>query len=294
MEKSVILAAIRARLVAARNRPADAYVRFSVGGQTAGWIARSRVARLARFRRVFRIDDASVRFSPALASVEDRSEAIAEVASELATAGELSAWRNERYAVRPHFDAAPLFYLERASARWFGIRTYAVHVNGFTVAGGERRIWLARRSAAKPIDPGRFDTLVGGGITERDSVADSLLREAWEEAGIEAALARTATASGQVGVEHQASDGLQRETIFVYDLGLPQAFAPANQDGEVSGHRLLDVDQAAELIAGSEGEDAATLDACVVTFDHLIRHDTWALTDDARAELATLCRRSPD
>jgi 8-oxo-dGTP pyrophosphatase MutT (NUDIX family) len=169
-----------------------------------------------------------------------------------------------------------------------------VHVNGFTDAGAERRVWFARRSATKPIDPGRFDTLVGGGIAERDSVTDSLLREAREEAGIEATLARTAIAWGQVGVEHHASDGLQRETIFVYDLGLPQTFAPANQDGEVSGYRLLGVDEAAELIACSEGDDTTTLDACVVTLDHLIRHGTWALTDDTRAELATLCRRLPD
>ncbi len=292
MEKSVILAAIRARLEAARNRPADAYVRFSAGGQTAGWITRPRAAQLMRFRRVFQVDAASVRFTTGLATAKQRSDAMADVASELATAGELSAWRNERYAVRPHFDAAPLFFVERASARWFGVRTFAVHVNGFTLDGGERRLWFARRSDSKPIDPGLFDTLVGGGIAERDSAADSLLREAWEEAGIDEALARTAVAAGQVGIEHHAPDGLQRETIFVYDLALPNGFVPSNQDGEVSAHRLLDAGSAAELIAREQGDEVATLDACVVTFDHLLRHGPWALSDKVRAELEELCRRT--
>lgn len=293
MEKSDILAAIRARLDAARNRPADAYVRFSAGGQTAGWITRPRAAQLTRFRRVFQVDDASVRFTTGLATAKQRSDAMADVANELATAGELSAWRNERYAVRPHFDAAPLFFVERACARWFGVRTFAVHVNGYVPDGSERRLWFARRSATKAIDPGMFDTLVGGGIAERDSVADSLLREAWEEAGIDEALARTAEAAGQVGIEHHAPDGLQRETIFVYDLALPKAFVPSNKDGEVSEHRLLDTRAAAELIARAQGDDVATLDACVVTFDHLLRHDHWALSDAERAELAGLCRRTP-
>ena len=48
----------------------------------------------------------------------------------------------------------PVFELERAAARYFGVHTYAAHVNGLVRGERRRRMWLARRSATKAIDPG--------------------------------------------------------------------------------------------------------------------------------------------
>ena len=161
--------------------------------------------------------------------------------------------------MRPEFDAPPWFYLERACARWFGVQTWAVHVNGIVHGEGVQQIWFARRSPHKSIDPDCFDTLVGGGIAECDQVAETMEREAWEEAGIRSTLAHTAILASRVQMKHYAPDGLQREVILVYDLALGRDFVPDNQDGEAVEHRRLSLDDAATLIAATGRREVLTL-----------------------------------
>src|SRR4030095_1097627 len=112
----------------------------------------------------FVVREDSVAFVDALDTDDRRSAALDRVARELSAAGELTAWRNERYAVGAEFGAAPWFRLERAAARYFGIHTYAAHLNGVVRCEDDILMWLARRSATKSIDPGMLDNLVGGGI----------------------------------------------------------------------------------------------------------------------------------
>jgi 8-oxo-dGTP pyrophosphatase MutT (NUDIX family) len=100
-------------------------------------------------------------------------------------------------------------------------------------------MWLARRASTKPIDPGMLDNLVGGGLTAGLSVEQVLVKEAAEEAGIPAELARTATRGGTLTILREVPEGVQSELIHVYDLALPAGFAPRNQDGEVSEFLLL-------------------------------------------------------
>ena len=200
---------------------------------------------------------------------------MAHVAHALRADGELPAWRDELYAIAPSFDAPMAFALERGAARWFGVRTYAAHVNGFVGEGAAVRLWFARRSATKAIDPGMLDNLVGGGIAAGATVRDTVIREAWEEAGIPASVARTARAYGTVRLRRALPDGLQDETIYVHDLALADAFFPANQDGEAVEHRLLDLTTSARLIAATDGPDVVTVDASLVTLDFLLRRDAY-------------------
>jgi len=99
-----------------------------------------------------------------------------------------------------------------------------------------------------------------------------MVREAWEEAGIAADVAATATATGEVRVCRSQPDGLQRETIFTHDLFLPADFVPSNQDGEAIEHRLVSLVEAAALIANDRGSDVVTADASLVILDFLLRH----------------------
>ena len=150
--------------------------------------------------------------------------ALDRVARSLSAEGLLTAWRDERYAVAAEFGAPPWFLLERAAARYFGVHTYAVHVNGLVRRGDETLMWIARRSPTKAIDPGMLDNLVGGGIAHGQSIASTVVKEAWEEAGIPPDAAVTASPAGEVRVCRELADGLERETIFVYDLLLSARF----------------------------------------------------------------------
>ncbi len=276
MNGDAILPAIRARLDAALRAPHPRYRPWRVDGHVVGWLDDARARRLARFADTFVVDDAAVTLHTALDDAPARSAALARVARALRDDGELPAWRDELYAIAPAFDARPTLLLERVAARWFGVRTYAAHVNGCVDARGGTRMWFARRSPAKAVDPGKLDNLVGGGIAAGATARETLLREAWEEAGIPADIARAARPHGAARIRRALPDGLQDETVFIHDLALAPDFVPANQDGEAVEHRLVDLTAAARLLALREGPDVVTVDASVVALDFLLRRGAFA------------------
>ena len=278
------LLAIGHRLGAELGLPEHSCRPLRVGREAAGWIDDFRAERLAAFDDVFAVRDEEIAFSRRLDTAAARTAALDRVARALATDGLLTAWRDERYAVTPEFGAAPWFDLERAAARYFGIHTYAAHVNGLVRRDGEIAMWIARRSTTKSIDPDMLDNLVGGGIAAGQSVASTVVKEAWEEAGIVAAAAALAQPAGAIHVCREQPDGLQRETIFVHDLWLPPDFVPAGQDGEVVAHRLMPLSDVGPLIANDEGPDVVTADAALVMLDCLLRHG--AIAPDAPGYLA--------
>jgi 8-oxo-dGTP pyrophosphatase MutT (NUDIX family) len=197
---------------------ASRFVRFMAAGRRVGWLGPELAARLRAWPGVFASDpDKVVLLDP---------ERLSSVVEDLAREGFIPGWRNERYRIEG------LFEIERAAARPFGLTTRAVHVNGISGA----TMWLARRAPGKAIDPGLLDNLVGGGMTAGLSSLEVLVKEAWEEAGIPAELAKEAKRGGTASILREVPEGVQSELIEVYDLELPEGFAPENQDGEVSEH----------------------------------------------------------
>ena len=225
-------------------RPAR-FVQFIAGRRQIGWLAPELAARLAAWPAVFKCGPDKV--------VLLDSRQLPAVTEVLAAEGFIPGWRNERYRIEE------LFEIERAAARPFGLTTHAVHVNGVV---GER-MWLARRSAAKPIDPGLLDNLVGGGVTAGLSLEEVLVKEAWEEAGIAPELARRATRGGTESILREVPEGVQSEVIHVFDLALPADFMPRNQDGEVSEFMLVSLAEVERL--------ALTLEASLAARDYLSR-----------------------
>ncbi|HTS22111.1 MAG TPA: DUF4743 domain-containing protein [Casimicrobiaceae bacterium] len=261
-------ARVAARLERALAPPVRTYMAWFVEGHRVGWIIPERVPRLIARPDVFRRAERGVELVPALATDAARTAAVAEIARALSAEGALTAWRDERYAVAADATRAPLLELERAAARYFGIHTFASHANGVVASGDGWRMWLARRSPTKAIDPGLLDNLVGGGIPARAGPRETLVKEAFEEAGIPAGLARDARGAGTLDVCRDQPEGLQWETMHVYDLWLPSGFAPQNQDGEAVEHRLC---APQELVSILEGDDI-TADASLVAVDFLLRH----------------------
>lgn len=215
---------------------ASRYVPLMAGGRRIGWLQPELAARLAGWPAVFTSGPEKV--------VLVDAAGLGAVVERLAQEGFIPGWRNERYRIEDLFD------IERAAARPFGLTTAAVHVNG--IAG--ERMWLARRSPTKPIDPGMLDNLVGGGVSVGFSVEATLVKEAWEEAGIPAELARKASPGGTISVLREVPEGVQSETISVYDLELPAGFRPQNQDGEVSEFKLLTFAEVEREVLAYEAE----------------------------------------
>ena len=114
--------------------------------------------------------------------------------------------------------------------------TYAAHVNGLRPRAARPRCgWhgAARRSRSIP----RCSTISSEAASlAGQSVASTVAKEAWEEAGIPARLVEDAQPAGVVHLCREQPDGLQRETIFVHDLWLPWTISRRRAgDGEVVG-----------------------------------------------------------
>ena len=225
------------------------YVPLVLGGQRVGWLRPELAARLGEWTGVFKCSPDRV-----LLMEPGRLDPIVQ---QLAKDGFIPGWRNERYRIADQFE------IERAAARPFGLTTQAVHLNG--IAG--ERMWLARRSPTKQIDPGMLDNLVAGGVAAKLSALDTLVKEAWEEAGIPPELARKAVKCGTISVLREVPEGVQSEAVSIYDLELPADFRPQNQDGEVSEFRLLTFAEVEPQVASR----ALTFEAALVAQDCLKR-----------------------
>lgn len=182
--------------------------------------------------------------------------ALARIARWLHDAGLASRWRDERLAVT---DAAGRVHaaIERAAVRPLGITTHAVHLVGRQADG---RWWLQQRALDKATDPGLWDTLMGGLVAERESLAQTLERETWEEAGLRVHELLQLAERGHLSVRRPVGEGYMVERIWAYEAVVPAHLQPVNQDGEVQ--RFECVDEA--TLHARLAADAFTLEAALV------------------------------
>ncbi|WP_051278853.1 NUDIX hydrolase [Chitinilyticum aquatile] len=246
----------------------DGLLRFHAAGVPLGWVSpeiaaflQQHDARFAPLPQGFGLD--------AGLSLRSVQTAMRDAASALRTAGLVTGWRDEEYLCCAPDERGwpdtlqPLFRLERAAFRRFGLTSRAVHINGYTA---KRTLWIGRRAASKAIDPGRLDNLAAGGLAAGEALLDCAIRELDEEAGIPADIAATLIPCGAVRSTRNEPDGTHDEILYCYDLLLPSGITPCNRDGEVAGFEELDWEEAARHL----GE--FTHDAGWVTADFLLRH----------------------
>jgi len=242
-------------------------VPFYIGRHRSGSVARAQLSLLTAQPEVLTVTPEVVRLSVAAAH---RNAALAQVNAELRRQGLLAGWRDEACTVVDLDDGTPLCSIERAAARFWGTLTHGAHANGY-VAGADGRpshLWIACRSLSKVTDPGLYDNLVGGGVPHGESPAETLLREAFEEAGLSPAQLNAAVPAGVLRLHRDVAEGLQLEDLHAFDLPMAADLSPMNQDGEVSGFTCMPVPEALALAAST----AMTVDAAIVTLDFGLRH----------------------
>lgn len=263
-------------IAAARRGDRSARVPFLIGEEQVGSVARAHLAALRSLTGPeWAVSDAAVR----LLAIPHLDTAFAQINARLRASGLVVAWRDEPYPVFAVCDGRELARIERASSRFWGTLTLGAHANGW-VAGPDGRpaaLWIAQRAFTKPTDPGLRDNLIGGGVPAGQSPWETLQREGFEEAGLQAALLRTARAGRVLHVERDIPEGWQVERLHVFDLQLPDDVVPVNQDGEVERFDRLPVDEAIALARGG----TMTVDASLATLDFALRHGL--LGDEAAA-----------
>lgn len=244
------------------------YRRFVVADHHVGWVTPDFALELATFPEIFRLGDDAVILQDRFAETAERSRAVADVLMALRERGLVPGWRNELYPVNRRFDEPPLLLIERAATPLFGLLSYGVNVNGLVRDGAEWKVWIARRSDSKHVDPGMLDIVVGGGLPHGISIHDNMLKECAEEAGIPPEIARRARPAGLVTMSIPAAEGLRIGLQFNFDLELPVDFTPRNIDGEVAEFQLWSLDR---LESSLREADDFMYDVALVNLDLLIR-----------------------
>jgi 8-oxo-dGTP pyrophosphatase MutT (NUDIX family) len=250
-------------LAAARWQPIDRLA-FHVDGQVVGSVALAHLPALLRWPQWITRDTQGLHL---LAPPADRDDALASMNAQLRADGLIVAWRDETFGLIDPRSGEVLATFERAATRFWGTLTRGAHCNGYVSTSGDGRpthLWIARRSPHKATDPGRLDNLVGGGVPHGQTPHETVLREGWEEAGLDLGTMQRATPGRVIRIDCDVPEGRMVEHIHVFDLRLPEGLTPRNQDGEVAEIQQLGIEEAT---AGQ-----MTTDAALVTLDFLLRH----------------------
>ena len=132
-------------------------------------------------------------------------------------------------------------------------------------------MWIARRSRAKQTYPGKLDLISAGGLAHGELPSDNVLKECQEEASIPAELAARARSVGLITYTSvdESGWGLKRDTLYPYDLRLPESFVPVPSDGEVESFQLMALPDVMRSIA--ETPDEWKPNVCLVLLDLCVR-----------------------
>lgn len=213
---------------------------------------------------------------PALIDPSLRSAAVDVVIRDLADRGLVQWLGSELYPVVTRHRATPAFLLERSALPTLGARAFGVHMHGVVARPDGAHLWIARRARGKTTYPGKLDNMVAGGQPHGLGVRENLIKECGEEAGIPPELAARATATGALAYTLDTDRGLRRDTLFLFELELPEDFVPRPVDGEVESFELWPV---AEVAARVRDSDDFKFNCNLVVIDYLLRHG-WLGPDD--------------
>jgi 8-oxo-dGTP pyrophosphatase MutT (NUDIX family) len=194
-------------------------------------------------------------------SSAERSRLLQETLLQCHARGLVHGWRNEAFAfwshdciTPPRDEREPLLAVERAGFRFLGIRSHAVHINGFTPDG---QLWCGRRAFTKATDPGLLDNVTAGGLPAGETPETCAVRELFEEAGASLEGKFPLHARGTIRTARLDAGGWHDETLMVYNWTCPEDWQPHNQDGEVAEFMCLSAAQTMErILAGAFTCDA--------------------------------------
>src|SRR4029077_5787406 len=129
------------------------------------------------------------------------------------------------------------------------------------------RVWVQQRAFDKAVDPGRWDTLMGGQVSAGESVEETLERETQDKRGLAIAGLTDLRHTDRITVRRPVAKGYVIEHVEVFEATVPVSLVPANQDGE--GERFECVPIAALLDRLAAG--AFSLEATLILDRSLAR-----------------------
>ena len=256
-------------VVACNTHHPSGFLPFRIDDRLVGRVRLAFAKRLAAWPKLFRVSERAVELVCQERDLEGRSRQLARVLAALVAQGELSHLHGEQYAAIAENGGAPLLLVDRAAAPCFGIRAFGQHLNGYVRTDTGLEMWIGRRSDDRLHYPGCLDNLAAGGLPHGISLGENLAKECWEEAGIPSPLSCQAVPVGAVGYYRDTATGFKADTLYCYDLELPERFQPTCMDGEVQAFYLMPVEEVMERVRETR---EFKLNCNLVLIDFFIRH----------------------
>jgi 8-oxo-dGTP pyrophosphatase MutT (NUDIX family) len=260
------------------------------GAHRVGWLRRDNAAIVKRHGDVFAIDGDCARLL-AEGDCDCVSAAVDQVVEALVAERRVPKWRNETFDVMPRWGQPPLFRLDRGAVPFFGVRAYGIHVNGYRRDAGGHSLWIGKRASNKQVAPGKLDNIVAGGIGNGYGIAETLVKESEEEGGIPEALVRHAVPVGAVTYCMETELGIRDDVLFVYDIELPEGFAPKNSDGEIVQFELMPAEAVIERVRTT---DDFKFNVNLVILDFALRQGLIPVDDPEYLDVASGLHRPLD
>jgi len=257
------------RVNACNSANTSDYLPFIIDNRQTGWLKPAFANLLADWSSIFSLDDKSVRVNDSIQGFDERSEALDEVIRSLVHKQVIRAYLDEPYPVTDGDRNAAIMTLDRSAGAFFGIRCFGQHLNGYVRKNDGIHLWIARRARDRHIEPGKLDNMVAGGLPWHTSLEENLIKECAEEAGMSASLASHARAVGTVSYLAESVNGIKPDTLYCYDIELPEDFTPVCTDGEVESFHLMPVEDVMQIIHDSEDFKP---NCNLVILDFLVRH----------------------
>ena len=246
----------------------DKYYPFIIDDEILGYPQKAFSQALTEWENVFQLKNNKLYLNSDLSSPNKRTQACQTVMQILHERNVIDSWVGEPYSVILEFGEQPRMLIERAAVTFMGLRGFGIHINGLVKKSDGIYIWIARRTKDKPFWPGMLDQMVAGGQPAGVGLLENVIKESAEEANIPLELAKQAKQVSEIHYRGETHRGMNVDTLFNYDLWLPESFIPENTDGEVDEFILMPIEEMAELTENSsEFKDNCNL----VNIDLLIR-----------------------
>lgn len=271
------------RHIEACNPPInEVFVPLQIGSDTVGWLRPAVVDYLGQWPEYFAVQGQSLVLAERLDHFQARTQVFQQVVEQMAADTLVNPPINENYPVTADERENALCTVDRVAASIFGLRSFGQHLNAYVVKKDQLFMWIAKRSADRLIFPGFLDNMVAGGLPWGIDMAGNLQKEGIEEANLPPELTAKAVEVGALTYNRVTESGFRPDTLYCYDLEVPEHFYPENTDGEVESFQLLPIQAVYDLVYST---DEFKLNCNLVIIDFLIRHGLIKSDFDGYTEL---------
>tara|TARA_B110001452_G_C15196591_1_gene415320 strand:- start:269 stop:1198 length:930 start_codon:yes stop_codon:yes gene_type:complete len=197
------------------------------------------------------------------------------------------------FPIAARWNAEQLCVVDRNAAPYFGVTSIGVHLHCYCrTEEGSLQLWVAQRALDKSTYPGLWDPTVAGGQPANLGLRENMVKEAGEEAGLDAALAERAVSTGVLSQMTSKADGscLKQSLYFVWEMEVEADWEPSAADGEVARFERWDMARLETEVR--EGELLRPAMNLVMT-DFLLRHGVITPDNEPDYEQLILAMHQP-